>query len=120
MENTGLTMGRDKNVPLRVLLLGFGFLFVQLGAASLAALLGYQGVSAGWGITLRSTSIPWDVGNLSSLVMLWRIRGGRAGDVFPGLLLPGKGRKRPKVTFLNLLKSQDKLSAFVLKALQLL
>lgn len=118
MENTGLTMGRDKNVPFRVLVLGFGLLFVQLRAASLAALLGYQGVSAGWGVTLRS-KLKWDVGNLSSLVMHW-IRGGRAGDVFLGLLLPGKGRKRPKVTFLNLLKSQGKLSAFVLKALQLL
>lgn len=39
IENTGLTMGRDKNVPLRVLVLGFGLLFVQLGVASLAALL---------------------------------------------------------------------------------
>lgn len=51
MENTGLTMGRDKNVPFRVLVLGFGLLFVQLRAASLAALLGYRGVSAGWGVT---------------------------------------------------------------------
>lgn len=70
MENTGLTMGRDKNVPFRVLVLGFGLLFVQLGAASPAALLGYQGVSAGWGVTLRS-KLKWDVGNLSSLVMHW-------------------------------------------------
>lgn len=70
MENTGLTMGRDKNVPFRVFVLGFGLLFVQLGAASLAALLGYQGVSAGWGVTLRS-KLKWDVGNLSSLVMHW-------------------------------------------------
>lgn len=46
MEITGLTTGMDKNVPLSVLLLGFGFPFIQLGAASLAALLGHQGVSA--------------------------------------------------------------------------
>lgn len=59
-------MGRDKNVPLRVLVLGFGFLFVQLGAVSLAALFGYQGISAGWGITLRS-KLKWDVRNLISL-----------------------------------------------------
>lgn len=68
MENTGLTMSRDKNVPLRVLVLGFGLLFVQLGVASLAALLGYQGISAGWGMALRS-KLKWEVGNLSSLVM---------------------------------------------------
>lgn len=30
MENTGLTTGRDKDLPFRVLAVGFGHLFVQL------------------------------------------------------------------------------------------
>lgn len=38
MENTGLTTGRDKYLPFRVLVVGhvgFGHLFIQLGSASL-------------------------------------------------------------------------------------
>ena len=40
MENTGLTMGRDKDFPFRVLVMGhvgFGHLLIQLGSASLPA-----------------------------------------------------------------------------------
>lgn len=94
MENTGLTMGRDKNVPLRVLVLGFGLLFVQLGAASLAALLGYQRISAGWGITLRS-KLKWDVGNLSSLMMPWK---------WGCLSWPPSARQRKEETYSDIFK----------------
>lgn len=99
MENTGLTMGRDKDFPFRVLVVGCG-IWTSIRSAgfslpSCPSLATREFWQAGEQLSGPSDTAAW-----GTWALFWcigaRIRGGRAAGTLRGLFLPHKGRKRPK------------------------